>query len=236
MGYLQTLETCANTYLRRVDEANTAHTQRLAELEPLKGSRRYSEEAEEAKRRHDAAIETAKHSFRESSSLCIDRMREHLAGRTLEPPTEEQMRLLEALRHREKITDEELCAAARSLRGSAVALEELSEIGKRTGSRCRDFATEYSDQIPTATASAIIGNLSQTVSDLLESTARPGVYRSAMHHFEHHGGDAPEPRLMPQVEPFVDVRDFVARAGLAWSGAETAGEDVISRFEKLFSG
>ena len=111
---------------------------KMQQLERYKGSAGYEKEKAEAEKARDAAITALQTEYRDKFNGILKGMRESATTRSMTPPTQEQLALLQALKMRDKISRDELEQAGRTLKDSPVCLSVLQEIAQnlmeKTGS------------------------------------------------------------------------------------------------------
>lgn len=115
------------------NSAQAEYEEHAAELERYKGSKFYEDELAKAKAGLDARIAEARQECTTSVNNALEAMRKALQNRKLKPPTQEQLAILQALKMRETITQDELDQAAQSMGGNGLALGVVQEIARKQG-------------------------------------------------------------------------------------------------------
>ena len=130
------------------------YDQKMLRLDQYKGSAGYEKEKAEAEKMRNDAIKALQDEYRGKFDGIIKGMRESATTRSMTPPTQEQLALLQALKLRDKISRDELEQAGRTLKDSPVCLSVLEEIAQnlseKTGSHeyyGLRFATESTNGI-----------------------------------------------------------------------------------------
>ena len=133
--------------------------QGMKELEPMKGSRHYTERSEELTTERDNAIDDLQNEFRNEFSLTIEGMRRSVVERPAIPPTADQLAILQTLTLRKEVGVEDLEMAERSMSGNDFALAALQDIAVAKGVHYR---------IPTTKKDLILRH----IDDLADSASR----------------------------------------------------------------
>lgn len=114
----------------------------VARLERYKGSAGYDADILVAERFRDNAIKEKARETAKAFDAVLQGMREKAGGQAAVPPTEDELRLLEALKMRDVnteranvpgLTREELKAAGRALQDNTIALHTLDSIAAKHG-------------------------------------------------------------------------------------------------------
>lgn len=133
--------------------------QGMKELEPMKGSKHYIERCEELTTERDNAIHNLQTEFRNEFSLTIEGMRASATTRPANPPSADQLAILQALNMRQKVSIEDLEMAEQSMTGNDLALSTLQDIAVAKGVHYR---------IPTTKKDLIL----QRIDSLADSASR----------------------------------------------------------------
>ena len=140
---------------------------KMQQLERYKGSAGYEKEKADAEKARDAVIKALQTEYRDKFNGILKGMRESATTRSMTPPTQEQLALLQALKMRDKISRDELEQAGRTLKESPVCLSVLQEIAQnlmeKTGSH-----EYYGLRFETESTSGILG----CIDGLAESAKR----------------------------------------------------------------
>ena len=102
--------------------------QGMKELEPMKGSKHYIERCEELTTERDNAIHNLQTEFRNEFSLTIEGMRASATTRPANPPSADQLAILQALNMRQKVSIEDLEMAEQSMTGNDLAITDKDAI------------------------------------------------------------------------------------------------------------
>lgn len=180
------------------NSAQAEYEKRVAELARYKGSEFYAEELAKAKAGLDARIAEARQECTTSVNSALEAMRKALQNRRMNPPTQEQLAILQALKMRETITQDELDQAAQSMGGNGLALGVVQEIARKQGifRGYASLATEY----PTNAALEAIQALSHQASEFMRSDRSRGAERAARYAHEHYGAPIGELPKRPDLK------------------------------------
>lgn len=105
-----------------------AYEKKMQSVEQYKGSAGYEKDKAKAERERDAAISELQQEYRKSFTNIIDGMRTSATTRSMVPPTQDELALLQALKMRDHISRDELEQAGRTFKNSPVCLSVLEEI------------------------------------------------------------------------------------------------------------
>lgn len=110
-----------------------AYDETMKRLERYKGSSGYAADEAEAARVRDEAIKAQCAVTAREFDDVLNGMRDKVGGKAAVPPGDAELRLLQTLKLRDKISREELQAAARALQDNAIALHTLDDIAQGHG-------------------------------------------------------------------------------------------------------
>jgi hypothetical protein len=114
------------------------YDKKMQKIEQYAGSKGYEDDKATADKERDAAIKALQREYGEKFDSILKGMRESATTRSMTPPTQEQLALLQALKMRDRISRDELEQAGRTLKDSPVCLSVLEEIAhnlmEKTGS------------------------------------------------------------------------------------------------------
>lgn len=127
---------------------------KMQQLEKYKGSAGFEKDKAAAEKERDAAIKAVQSEYADRFNDILKGMRKSATTRSMTPPTQEQLALLQALKMRHKISRDELEQAGRTLKENPVCLSVLEEIAQdlidKTGSNeyyGLNFVTESTNGI-----------------------------------------------------------------------------------------
>lgn len=110
-----------------------AYEKRMEALERYRGSAGYAKDAAEAERAYEDAIEAVRYDARRKFGSILEHMHSSLEPVSMDVPSEEAIRILQALAMREHLTSSDVLLAAESLKESNSAMATLADLAKRDG-------------------------------------------------------------------------------------------------------
>ena len=134
----------------------------------------------------------------------------------MQAPTEEQLRILQMLKMKEKLTEAECVGAANAMNGNAAALALVDELATKSGvlhtSYVRSLAVKTYDP---ATARQAIRELGATSYEIVsnETGAKKAALLAKQWHQKVHGSTF-DPYELPQEEAFADEDDFYSQMNI----------------------
>lgn len=141
---------------------------RMKKIETARGSQYFDDESKKAEETRDKALTALKGEYTDYFNIALDAMRKANNSRGIVPPTEEELRIIQMLKLKDKPTEQELEAAARTLKGNATCLSILTEMAHKAG-YIRDYM-HYSEnkEFPIDMAEDLINGLAKDVKDFLD--------------------------------------------------------------------
>lgn len=140
----------------------------LNDLENKKGSSYYSLRLKEIEDEYTANIEALKAEYKPYFKTILSDMNDINDKRGITPPTDEELRLIQLLKLKEKITEKELAAAAVTLAGNDTCLSILTEIAHKQGI-LRSFMTYSKNEAPAVeSVNGILKELRASVNDFMD--------------------------------------------------------------------
>lgn len=103
----------------------------MKKIERTKGSPAYTDSSRAAKEKRDNALSTLKTEYMNHFHSIFDDMEAANSARGLKAPTDEELRVLQLLKMKEKVSKADLDAAANTLKGNSTCLSILSEIARK---------------------------------------------------------------------------------------------------------
>lgn len=168
---------------------------KLKELEATRGSKYYDTESTKARETRDTALDKLKKETRAKTDKAIGAMNTVNEGRTLTtPPSDEQLRLLETLKLRDKLTDKELQAAAKSCADNVTALSVINDLAAKNGIARRYNSAGTDTTMSIEDVRREIGDIFDCVDDFIESDEMRAARIAARHNETFYGGDTHTPR------------------------------------------
>lgn len=168
MKNTETLYTRAKEYQDKRAEIITAYETRMNELEDKRGSEYFEKESRKAVTDREEALKPLKAEYLGYFIETLNAMTAANTNRAMTPPTEEELRLIQLLKLKEKPTEAELEAAANTLCNNATCLSILTEIAHKQG-YIKGFANfSKAKEMPVDTAEATINQLNGNLRDFIE--------------------------------------------------------------------
>lgn len=114
-------------------EVTDTFDKRMKEIESTKGSEYYRSESHKAEQKQRNDLEQLCSKYGKQIDSVLADMRDKNANRPMIPPTDEQLRILNILKLKDKISNAELDAAAVSCADCPVALSVVNELAFKNG-------------------------------------------------------------------------------------------------------
>ena len=180
---------------------------RMKELERAKGSQYYNEESQKATEAKDKAIKALKAEYGDYFNTILKSMRESNSKRGLNPPTEEELRLIQLIKLKEKPTERELEAAAHTLKGNVTCLSILTEIAHKNG-YARSY-THYSNnnEMAVADVDSALNAIERNLNDFMNYDTTRAARIAKNFHDTKYGVSDNTPEL-PKRPLFYTKEDF----------------------------
>lgn len=192
--------------------AREEYLQRMKQLADTKGSKYYIDESQKAESRKNNAIEQARMECRQSLAGTFKTMYENNQKRKMQPPTQEQLNILQMLQMREKVTADELQQAANAMNGNGAALQILYELAQKHETYHMADIRQEANEFSIAQGKEEIDRLAAECKRILETGARRGAFLGAQYNNRIHGTAMNEEEL-PQMPLFASESDFERRMG-----------------------
>lgn len=179
-------------------------------LANAQGSAFYDEAMKQAAETRRQTVEAAQVQARAEAREFLEAMREKAAKIEAIPPTPEQLAILETLRMREKLTENDLLTAANAMNGNGLCLSVIQELAAKNDIY-RAFGRDTT-RLTIAQAHEAIKNLTKNVMRTISDTV--GVERVAEMYAERRKamyGESYDPDDLRQEKPIDNVEDFCER-------------------------
>ena len=189
-----------------------------------KGSQMYIDKMDEAAKKRDKAISDAQAIAKQEIRETLKAMAEKADKIKMQPPTPEQIRLLQLLKMKDRLTEAECVGAANAMDGNATALALVDELATKSGvlhtSYVRSLAVKTYDP---ATARQAIRELAEACYEIVNNTtgASKVALLTKQRHQRQYGGTF-DPYELPQEEPFKDESDFYEQMNIPLSAFSAA--------------
>ena len=192
--------------------------------EAAKGSKLYSDKMDEARKKRDKTISDAQFIAKQEIRETLKAMAEKADKIALQAPTAEQIRLLQLLKMKDRLTEAECTGAANAMNGNAACLALVDELARKSGvlhtSYVNSLAVKtYSPE----TARMTIKALGESCFDIVNNTtgaSKPALLAKQWHQNVH--GSTFDPYELPQEEPFKDESDFYEQMNIPLSAFSSA--------------
>ena len=110
-----------------------AYDNRIANLEDARGSKLYDKESKKAAEERDNALASLKAEYSGGFDSILKEMRNASDSRGETPPTEEELRIVQALKLKEKTTQAELDRIANAVKNNGLCLSVVQDVANKNG-------------------------------------------------------------------------------------------------------
>lgn len=169
------------------------YEKRIASLESTRGSKFYEDEMKAAEDKKTADLAALRAEYSAGFRAILESMSKTNHSRKLLAPSAEQMRLLQLLKMREKITEPEMEAAAATLADNVTALAVLNEIGHAAGFVRSFMDAAESKEMAVDEVDQIIKSLGDALADFQAYDTRATARKMANRNAELYGTQPIEP-------------------------------------------
>ncbi|MEE3451133.1 MAG: hypothetical protein VZR27_10675 [Acutalibacteraceae bacterium] len=188
--------TKAYGFQNRRAEITSEYEARMEAIATAKGSEFYQTESEKAVKKRDQALKDLKKEYADSINITLEAMQKTNNKRGIAAPTEEELRITQALKLRDSVTVEELDRVANALSHSEICLAVVQEIAHANGIFGHNYLARLdSGEMPVQTVNAHIKALAKATQDFLEHDTRRSARLAANYHAAHYGNFENEPPL-----------------------------------------
>lgn len=192
--------------------------------EAARGSKLYDDKMAEARKKRDKTISDAQFIAKQEIRETLKAMAEKADKIALQAPTAEQIRLLQLLKMKDRLTEAECTGAANAMNGNAACLALVDELARKSGvlhtSYVNSLAVKtYSPE----TARLTIKELGESCYSIVNNTTgarKPALLAKQWHQNVH--GSTFDPYELPQEEPFKDESDFYEQMNIPLSAFSAA--------------
>lgn len=171
------------------------------------GSEYYTETMNEAKKKRESRVDAAQAAARKEIAEIAQAMTEKADSITMNPPTDEQLRILSLLRMREHVTQAELDSAAAAMGGNGAALAVLDELAHKHEILVQPYSRFATAGLTADQGKNAIRSILLSCNQIIEN--RTGANRAQMmaetYHAQLYGGN-PDPDTFNQ-EPLFENED-----------------------------
>lgn len=191
---------------------------------PARGSELHTNEMDKARKKRDKTISDAQFIAKQEIRETLKAMAEKAYKIKMQPPTEEQLRILQMLNLKERLTEAECIGAANAMDGNATALALVDELATKSGVVHIPFARSMAVKTyDPATARYAIKELAEACYEIVNNTtgASKVALLAKQRHQRQYGGTF-DPYELPQEEPFKDESDFYEQMNIPLSAFSAA--------------
>lgn len=145
-------------------------------LEAMAGSKYHDTAMRAATEKREKAVKEAQSRTRAETAAIIDKMRHNAANIAADPPSAEQLAVLEVLKMRETISREELDEAAAAMGGCSMALAVVDDLAAKNG-LYSNYSRTMSTRLSRSTVERMISDMERGINKILadEIGAAPGA-------------------------------------------------------------
>lgn len=172
-----------------------AYEKKMQALEDTKGSRFFDDESKKAEEIKEEALKALKDEYNGYFRASLEAMSKANESRQMIPPTEEELRVLQMLKLKDKPTEAEFAAAANTLKGNPTCLSILTEMSHKAG-YMRGYHSE-AKEMPVDVADETIKGLHSSLRDFMDYDTTKAA-RLARAHKDNFYGVAPDAPALPK--------------------------------------
>lgn len=162
-----------------------AYNDYAEKLKKAKGSTYYTEQMKKAIQERDSALKRAQAETGEKVDSIFNDMTVTNNSRTMKAPTDEQLKILSALKMRDNVTETELTTAANACKDTPAALAIVQEIANKNAIP-RNFLGD-NGEMTINRAQSLINDLKRDTRDFLEHETTPAARLYAKHESDLYG-------------------------------------------------
>lgn len=137
----------------------------MKNLAKYQGSEGYTEEAKKLKSQYDNALNDLQEKYRSEFKIILDGMEDSIGKRPAKAPTEDQLRLLNALSLKKKANRQELETVANACADNPLCLSVITEIAVSNGIRAN--YTRLCPEMDNSRAQEFVSGLRDGIEDFL---------------------------------------------------------------------
>ena len=157
----------------------------LQALERFKGSKGYEEDLKRLQEKHEEALTALIEEYRPGFQVVFGGMMDAIGRRSIKAPTNDQINLLNVLRMKKKVSEEELQRTAEAVKDNPIAVSVVTEIAHDHGimrnydSLCPEMSSQK--------ASEIVTGMKSGLEDFLQYDTTRASRLAKQYHEEHYG-------------------------------------------------
>lgn len=145
------------------------YNETIRKIEKSRGTPFFTEREKKAAAARDEKLLAAKNDYRRKVDPVITEMRKINGQRTIKTPTEDELKLLQLLNMRVRVTERECEDAAVALKGNPACLAALDEIAQRSGVKRSYMGYTEDKEMPKNAVDRIISALQEGINDFVEN-------------------------------------------------------------------
>ena len=204
-------KTCKK-YQDERNNINAAFEKRMQELKPMAGSEYFKSESTKAQTERDNALKALKAECGESLNGTLERMARTNRQRPMKAPTAEELNILQLLKLKDNISEQELESAAIALKGNPTCLSALTEIGRKAGYLRGYNHYAESKEMSIEETEGALRQLAKNVNDFIEFDTKKTARIAEQIHSNLYGKG--ESRPLPKRPLFETKRECFETLGL----------------------
>ena len=165
----ETLFYLAKGYQNKRKAIIEAYEKKIAALGDAKGSKLYEKESAKAAEERDNALNSLKAEYSGGFTDVLKAMQSTSEARGATPPTEEELRLVQALKLKETATQGELDRIANAVKGNGICLSVVQDVAKKNGIMKNYLSLCTEKQMPAVAVADCLRSLSAGIKDFMDN-------------------------------------------------------------------
>ena len=145
-----------------------AYEKKLAALEDARGSKLYDKESKKAAEERDNALASLKAEYSGGFDSILKEMRNASESRGATPPTEEELRIVQALKLKETATQAELDRIANAVKNNGLCLSVVQDVANKNGIMRNYISLCTEKAMPAAGVEDCLKTLSGGIRDFMD--------------------------------------------------------------------
>lgn len=209
MKNTEMLYSAVRDYTVKRANARETYIRRMDSIRDMKGSQRYEQERASAAKMREQTVTAAAADARKIVQTAVGAMEKNARSMRLTPPTDEQLRLLQLLSMRSRLSQNEVTQAANALGDCGAALEALRDVAAARGVQYPLIAFPENVSLSIDQAINTLKSICAGVDKVLneKTGADPTRLLTAQLHQRHYGGDF-DPDTFPAAKLYDSEQDF----------------------------
>lgn len=145
-----------------------AYEKKIVSLEDARGSKLYEKESKKAAEDRDNALNSLQAEYKGGFDSILKEMRNASESRGATPPTEEELRLVQALKLKETATQGELDRIANAVKNNGLCLSIVQDVAKKNGIMRNYLSLCTEKAMPAAGVEDCLKTLGNCISDFMK--------------------------------------------------------------------